>query len=148
MVFCRVRPPLPDDSIKAASIGATGAPLLLPDETGEELMDATTGPSDSPGLAPAQRAPLLKRMSTNGSTLGATAELVPSSGASAATASTAALFGPGPGVVIDVLGDTELAFYDKSRRAWRPFAYDRVFGPDSDQLEVYREVCYLYILFY
>lgn len=45
----------------------------------------------------------------------------------------------GPSQVVDVLSDRELGFFDKTKKAWRPFAFDRVYGPSSGQDEVLRD---------
>lgn len=45
-----------------------------------------------------------------------------------------------PNLVVDVLSDSELAFYDRTRRSWRAFAFDKVYAPGSTQSDVFRDV--------
>lgn len=45
-----------------------------------------------------------------------------------------------PETVVEALSETELACFDKGRRSWRPFAFDRVLPPHASQQDVFREV--------
>jgi len=44
-----------------------------------------------------------------------------------------------PRMVVEGLSDTEASFWSRAIAAWRPFAFDRVFGPDSRQIDVAEE---------
>ncbi len=45
-----------------------------------------------------------------------------------------------PNIVTEALSDTECGYFDARSKSWRSFAFDRVFGPDDNQQDVFTQV--------
>ena len=43
-------------------------------------------------------------------------------------------------VVVEPLSETEAGYYDQKARQWKSFVYDKVFGPDQSQQDIFEEV--------
>lgn len=43
-------------------------------------------------------------------------------------------------IVVEALGREEIGFFDEKQATWKPFAFDRVFGPSSTQSDIAREL--------
>ena len=45
-----------------------------------------------------------------------------------------------PQPAVEALGREEIGYFDEKQSAWKPFAFDRVFGPNSTQSDIAREL--------
>ncbi|GMH79153.1 hypothetical protein TrST_g6968 [Triparma strigata] len=43
-------------------------------------------------------------------------------------------------VVVEPLSETEAGYYDQKAKQWKSFVYDKVFGPDQSQQDIFEEV--------